>query len=57
MIKNVDIKFSAHDAFLESPLSGTLKVERWEIFKTRGPKQDSQNQLRSSMSEGENPYF
>jgi len=24
---NVDIKFSAHDAFLEQPLSGTLKIE------------------------------
>jgi hypothetical protein len=28
--KNVDIKFSAHDAFLESPSSGTLKIERLE---------------------------
>jgi hypothetical protein len=28
--KNVDIKFSAHDAFLELPSSGTLKIERWE---------------------------
>ena len=26
--KNVDIKFSAHDAFLEKPLSGTLEIER-----------------------------
>ena len=26
-IKNVDIKFSAHDAFLEKPSSGTLKIE------------------------------
>jgi hypothetical protein len=25
--KNVDIKFSAHDAFLEKPSSGTLKIE------------------------------
>ena len=24
--KNVDIKFSAHDAFLEYPSSGTLRV-------------------------------
>jgi len=28
--KNVDIKNSAHDAFLESPPSGTLKVDRLE---------------------------
>ena len=26
--KNVDMKFSAHDAFLEQLSSGTLKVER-----------------------------
>ena len=28
--KNVDIKFGAHDAFLEYPSSGTLKIERLE---------------------------
>jgi len=28
--KNVDIKFSAHDAFLELPSSGTLKVKIFE---------------------------
>ena len=28
--KNVDIKFSAHDAFLEYPLSGTFKIDRLE---------------------------
>ena len=28
--KNVDIKFSAHDAFLEWPSSGTLKIEKLE---------------------------
>jgi hypothetical protein len=28
--KNVDIKFSAHDTFLEKPSSGTLKIERLE---------------------------
>ena len=28
--KNVDIKFSAHDVFLELPASGTLKIERFE---------------------------
>jgi hypothetical protein len=27
---NVDIKFSAHDAFMEGPSSGTLKIERME---------------------------
>jgi len=26
----IDIKFSAHDAFLEKPSSGTLKIERLE---------------------------
>ena len=28
--KNVDIKFSTYDSFLEQSLSGTLKVERLE---------------------------
>ena len=28
--ENVDIEFSAHDAFLEQPSSGTLKIERLE---------------------------
>ena len=28
--KIVDIKFSAHDTFLEKPSSGTLKIERLE---------------------------
>ena len=28
--KSVDIKFSVHDTFLESPSSGTLKIERLE---------------------------
>ena len=28
--RNVDINFSAHDAFLESPSSGTLKIEKLE---------------------------
>jgi hypothetical protein len=39
--KNEDIKFSAHDAFLEWPLSDSLKVERLEsqiIFKSFGSK-------------------
>jgi len=26
-VENVDIKFSARDAFLEYPLSGTVKIE------------------------------
>ena len=30
MNKNVDIKFSLHEAYLESPSSGTLKVEKLE---------------------------
>ena len=37
--KNVDIKLSGHDAFLESPSSGTFKVENLEnqiIFKFLG---------------------
>ena len=29
--KNVDIKYSAHDTFLEYHSSGTLKIERLEI--------------------------
>ena len=29
--KNVDIKFSAYDAFLVKPSSGTLKIERLEL--------------------------
>jgi hypothetical protein len=28
--KNVDIKFSAHDMFLEQPSSGTLEIEKLE---------------------------
>jgi len=28
--KNVDIKFSAHDTFLEKPLPGTVKIKRLE---------------------------
>jgi len=28
MNKNVDIKCNSHDAFLEYPSSGTLKIER-----------------------------
>jgi hypothetical protein len=62
--ENVDIKFSAHNAFLEKPSSDKLKTERLEcqvIFKvfgsnkTKEPKQDSQNQLRSPMPEGGEP--
>jgi hypothetical protein len=43
--KNVDIKFNAHDTFLEYASSGTLKIERLECQiiknvgsnKTKGP--------------------
>ena len=31
MNKNVDIKFSAYDSFLESSSTGTFKVERLDI--------------------------
>ena len=63
--KNVDIKFSAHEAFLEWSSSGTLKIERLEsqiIYsfgsnKTKGPKRDSQNQLRSLCLRKENSFF
>jgi hypothetical protein len=30
MNKNVNIKISAHGAFLDYPLAGTLKIERLE---------------------------
>ena len=62
--KNVDIKLSAHDTFLEQPSSGTLKIEKLEnqiikkIFgsnKTKESKQDSQNLLKSPMPEGGEP--
>ena len=39
--KNVDIKFSAHDALLEQPSSGTLKAKILEsqiIFKSLGAR-------------------
>ena len=65
--KNVDIKFSAHDAFLELPSSGKAqyrnigKPNHIKVFgsnKTKGPKQDSKNQpLRSYMPEGGEPTF
>ena len=59
--KKVDIKFSAHDAFLESPSSGTLKIERLEsqiILKVLGSnktnvtKHDGHDRLRSAIPEG-----
>ena len=58
--KNVDIKFTMHDAFMENPYSETLKAQNIEkpndikVFgstNTKKPKQDSQNQLISPMSE------
>jgi hypothetical protein len=63
--KNVDIKLSARDAFLEQPSSGTLKIERLESQmiksfgsnKTKGRKQDSQHRPRSNMPEGVEPSF
>jgi len=62
--KNVDIAYSSHNAFLEKPSSGTLKAKKLEsqiFFLTfggitpKGPKQDSQNRLRSHMPEGGEP--
>ena len=62
--KNVDIKISAHDVSLEYPSSGTLKVKIYESCitkkdfgskKTKGPKQDIQSRLRSSMHDGRQP--
>jgi hypothetical protein len=61
--KNVDIKFSAHNPFLEESSSGTLKIERLESQiiesfgsnKTTGPEHDSQRRLRSLMPEGGEP--
>ena len=47
--KNVDIKLSTNNAFLESPSSGTLKVERLEsqiILKSLGAiKPDGLNRI------------
>jgi hypothetical protein len=52
LYKNVDIKFIAQNTFLESPSSGTSKVESLEnqivvnmigSNKTKGPKQDKIN--------------
>ena len=33
MNKNVDIKFNAHDAFLEKRSPGTLKSKDWKAYK------------------------
>jgi hypothetical protein len=65
--KNVDIKCSAHDAFLELPSSSKAqyrnirKPNNIKVFgnnKTKGPKQDSKNQpLRSYMPQGGEPKF
>ena len=42
--KNVDIKFSVHNMFLEQPLSGTLKIDRLEsqIIKVFGSNKTNQ---------------
>ena len=42
-LKNVDIKVIAHDAFLERPWSGTLKIEilespKFKVFGAIKPK-------------------
>ena len=58
--KNVDIKFSAHDAFLENPSTGTLQIEILDckiIYsfgsnKTKCVNEDNQYRLRSPMHEG-----
>ena len=56
MIKNVDIKYSVHDAPLEQPTtSGTSKAKQFTVFrnkKTKGPNQDNWNLLRWHMPEG-----
>ena len=61
VIKIVDMKFSAHDAFLDEPSSGDSqyrnigKPNKSKVFgsnKSKGPKQDSQNCLRSPIPEG-----
>lgn len=57
--KSLDIKFIAHDAFLERPSSDTLKIERLERQmlqkclgankNPKGHKHDIQNRLRSPL--------
>ena len=59
-VKNVDITFSAHAAFVEWPSSDPLKINIGKpnninvfgISKTKGPKQDIQNRLWSPLPEG-----
>jgi hypothetical protein len=61
----VYIKFTARDAFLELPLSGTLKIERLEnqIIKVLGAKKPkglngiAKNRPRSPMAEAGEPSF
>ena len=58
MAKNEDIKYCENDAFLEKPSSDMLKAKIFEnqiIFfilskKIKGPKQNTQNRLRSPTS-------
>ena len=57
--KNVDNKFRAQNTFLKYPSSAIVKRleiqsvwERVNQHLTKGLKQESQNQLRSAMSEG-----
>ena len=54
-IKNVGIKFSAHDAFLEQPSSGDAQNGKPNNLKPKGLIQDNQNRPRSSMPEGGEP--
>ena len=54
--KNVYIKFSARDVFLESPSkSKNYKANNIKVFgnnKTKGPKHDSQSPLWSPITKG-----
>jgi hypothetical protein len=58
MNKNVDIKFSAYDSFLESSSTGTFKVERLDIqimqrfvgaIKTKGHTKNRSTSIKSNM--------
>ena len=47
--KNIDIKFSVHDTFLESPSSGTIIIKRMESQITKKPLQVSKSLLLSRL--------
>lgn len=64
MVQKIDIKFSAHDEFRESSSSGkshcrkignSSNLTNFGNNKTKGPKEDSKNQLRSHMPAGGYP--